>query len=37
MGGPHVIFPSMSFPEYGEPHDRRVTPQPAPVSLTLLF
>lgn len=30
-------FPSMSFPEHGvhtPPHDRRVAPQPAPVSLT---
>jgi len=29
-------FPSMSFPEHFEqtPHDRRVAPQPAPVSLT---
>lgn len=30
-------FPSMSFPEHGEqspPHDRRVTPQSVPISLT---
>ena len=37
MGGRTFSHVSMSFPEHGErtpPHDRRVAPQPAPVSLT---